>query len=119
MNKIQYSSEIFLLASSIYFKFPGCYKFLRELGILTLPSHYHLSRLTSDVKCETGINPLQIQYLKKKFNNLGDWEKNVNILFDEIHINPKVQYQAGKLVGLTEKKEVATKIQAFMISSPL
>nr|CAI5870327.1 unnamed protein product [Callosobruchus analis] len=50
-------------------------------------------------------------------DNLASHEKLINILFDEIHIAPKVEYKGGVLRGLTEKNEVANKIQAFMLSS--
>ena len=38
---------------------------------------------------------------------------------DEIHIKPKISYQAGQIVGSADnqKEEAATRIQAFMISS--
>ena len=42
----------------------------------------------------------------------------MNVLFDEIHIKPKLEYRGGRLVGAaTEQKLIANKIQAFMLTS--
>nr|CAI5831163.1 unnamed protein product [Callosobruchus analis] len=90
---------------------------LRDTGCLTLPHPIYLSQITADIKTDVGIKQSQIQYLKRKADILAPHEKFINILFDEIHIAPKIEYRGGVLRGLTEKNEVANKIQAFMLSS--
>nr|CAI5864866.1 unnamed protein product [Callosobruchus analis] len=85
---------------------------LKDTGCLTLPHPIYLSQITADI----GIKQSQIQYLKRNADNLAPHEKFINILFDEIHIAPKVEYRGEVLRGLTEKNEVANKIQAFMLS---
>nr|CAI5842743.1 unnamed protein product [Callosobruchus analis] len=117
MSKPRYSSNMLLWASTLYFQFPGAYKMLRDTGCLTLPHPIYLSQITADIKTDVGIKQSQIQYLKRKADNLAPHEKFINILFDEIHIAPKVEYRGGVLRGLTEKNEVANKKQAFMLSS--
>nr|CAI5820247.1 unnamed protein product [Callosobruchus analis] len=98
MSKPRYSSNMLLWASTLYFQFPGAYKMLRDTGCLTLPHPIYLSQITADIKTDVGIKQSQIQYLKREVH-----EKFINILFDEIHIAPKVEYRGGVLRGLTEK----------------
>ena len=58
-------------------------------------------------------------YLAKKATLLKQHEKLVNLQLDEIHIKPKISYQAGQIVCSADnkKEQAATRIQAFMISS--
>lgn len=113
----QYSAELMLWASSIFFQFPGGYNKLRNSEVLTIPHPDYLKRITADIKSDTGIKKQQIEYFVKKYQHLEEHEKTINILFDEIYVTPKVEYKGGHLIGSTEHKEVATKIQAFMLSS--
>ena len=117
-SKPIYPSSVFLWASTIHLQFPGSYRLLIESQTLTLPHPKYLNRLTADMKCDIGLKASQIAYLKKKCANLEAHERFVNVLFDEIHIRPKLEYRGGRLVGAaTEQKLIANKIQAFMLTS--
>lgn len=99
----RYSTNMFLWASSIFFQFPGSYFILRDSEVLTIPHPAYLRRAIGNVSSEVGIKDSQVEYLKKKCQSLEPHEKVVNILFDEIHITPKIEYKGGKLVGKTDK----------------
>ena len=60
-----------------------------------------------------------VNFLKNKADLLKSQDLLVNVLLDEIHIKPCLSYQSGQLFGAAnnQKKKVATRIQAFMISS--
>ena len=58
-------------------------------------------------------------YLATKVKYLNPKELHVNILLDEIHIKPCVNYKNSKLSGATDEGATATSLHCFMISSLL
>lgn len=118
-SRPSYSMNFFLWASSIPFQFPDCYRLLRESNVLTLPHQKYLSTITSDIKSSVGIKDSQVEFFKKKFQHLEPHEKIINILFDEIHVKPKMEYRGSRLIGTTDRNEIATKNQTFRLTSIL
>lgn len=113
----RYSSDLILWSCSIYFAFPAAYVMMRDANVLTLPHPSHLKRISGDLKSEAGVSKDQVSYLTTKFKNMEEYERTVNVLFDEIHTVPTVNYTGGKIVGMAPNNEGATKVQAFMLSS--
>ncbi|GBN47678.1 hypothetical protein AVEN_249228-1 [Araneus ventricosus] len=74
--------------------------FLRNSKVFILPHESTLRRVCS----EFGVNPSQEQdddsflgYITQKFNFLGDKDKTISLMIDEIHLRPTYDYVGGKL----------------------
>lgn len=60
-----------------------------------------------------------VPYLKQKASCLGDQEKIVNLLLDEIYINPLMDFKRGN-IGIADNTDdfvAAGTVQTFMITS--
>ena len=114
-NRRRFSVETLILAFTLFHKSNACYTELQNT--LCLPSKRMLRDISSNLSVNAGAQ-CEI-YLEKKATLLKQHEKLVNLQLDEIHIKPKISYQAGQIVGSADnqKEEAATRIQAFMISS--
>lgn len=120
-NQIKYSAELLIWAASLSYSHPGAYQSLRKTNMMTLPHHIYLRQFLSKIGPNSpGIGPLQKSYLKEKSKLLKNEEKVVTVMLDEIYVNPKLSYKAGKIIGTAENvsgTESATTMQAFMFSS--
>ena len=113
----RYSSELILLASTIYYSSPSTYNTIRDNGFLVLPHTRWIRKLSSSSFDSSDPN-CHYSYLKQRLCGLKEEEKLVNVLLDEIHIKPNLQYKGGKLHGTADNRyDLAKCIQVFMISS--
>ncbi|GBM53645.1 hypothetical protein AVEN_105524-1 [Araneus ventricosus] len=74
--------------------------FLRNFKVFILPHESTLRRVCS----EFGVNPSKEQdddsflsYITQKFNFLGDKDKTISLMIDEIHLRPTYDYVGGEL----------------------
>ncbi|GFW22763.1 FHA domain-containing protein [Trichonephila clavipes] len=58
-------------------------------------------------------------YLRSRYKELKDHEKQVILKIDEIFIKSAITYKCNKIIGFTKKGEAATTIQCFLYSSLL
>lgn len=120
-NRNKYSAELLIWAASLSYSNSGAYQSLRKSNMMTLPHHVYLRQFLSKIGPNSpGIGPLQKSCLKEKSELLSDEEKVVAILLDEIYVNSKLSYKAGKIIGTAENcsgTDSATTMQAFMFSS--
>jgi hypothetical protein len=121
-NVHRFSQDFLIWSCTMYYSFPGAYKFLRSTDSLILPHMSYLKKICSNSAVgRSGINEAHMRYLSEKINLLKDEEKLVNILFDEIYVKPEVTYKNGKLEGMsaTDVTQPATTILAVMYTSVL
>lgn len=120
-DRPSYSIETLIFSTMFFMTYPASYSFVRDSGLLTLPSPKYLSTFNKG-NIETGAAK---QYLKKQIEFLAPHEKYVCLLNDEIYVKPQFSYAGNKVLGLAENRdenraiEAATTIQAFMICSLL
>ncbi|XP_050518971.1 uncharacterized protein LOC126893072 [Diabrotica virgifera virgifera] len=80
------------LALAIYYKSPSCYKFLiRSLNFI-LPSVKTIQTWLRVIKLRTGLNTSLIDKLKKKAETMDELEKICVLMFDEISLKKKLEY---------------------------
>ena len=57
-------------------------------------------------------------YLKQSTTQFNNWERNVIIQMDEIHVKSTFTYKGGKIIGsLLNPTDPAKTVFAFMVSS--
>lgn len=118
-KRLKYTTDLILWCAKIYFSFPAAYLLIRDSQFLTLPHPSYLKKLTSLCTPTYSFSSYN-SYLKNKSDLLKEEEKIVNVLLDEIYVNPSLTYKAGHVVGMSENSDLeASTIQAFMISSLL
>ena len=84
--------------------------------MLCLPSIRSLQRISSCIDNPEGV--CNDGYLQRRSRGLNDYEKKMSMIFDEIYISQRIEYNNGKFLGLTdEKSNPAKTILAFMIKS--
>ncbi|GBM93235.1 hypothetical protein AVEN_132741-1 [Araneus ventricosus] len=119
----RYSYEFLIFCSLLKSISPHCYSFLRNSKVFILPHESTLRRVCS----EFGVNPSQEQdddsflsYITQKFNFLGDKDKTISLMIDEIHLRPTYDYVGGKLYGMSyNSSNAATSAFVFMVQSLL
>lgn len=95
----------------------AAYEHLRDSGFIELPHRTTLNQYTSFTSSGTGFNPdiikrfcedLEIEKLKK-------YEKQTNLLFDEIKIKSGLVYSksSGRVVGFTEMGDINEELDQF------
>lgn len=120
-KRLQYPSDIIIFSSKIFFSYPAAYTLIRDSKIFTLPHPSYLKKLASMcIPNSTYCRKSHVSFLKNKSNLLKEEEKIVNVLLDEIYINPLLNYKAGRIIGMSENSDAAAStIQTYMISSVL
>ena len=93
--------ETLILAFTLFHKSNACYTELQNT--LCLPSKRMLRDISSNLSVNAGAQ-CEI-YLEKKATLLKQHEKLVNLQLDEIHIKPKISYQAGQFVGSADNQK--------------
>ncbi|GBO09752.1 hypothetical protein AVEN_103646-1 [Araneus ventricosus] len=119
----RYSYEFLIFCSLLKSISPHCYSFLRNSKVFILPHESTLRRVCS----EFGVNPSQgqdddsfLSYITQKFNFLGDKDKTISLMIDEIHLRPTYDYVGGKLYGMSyNSSNAATSAFVFMVQSLL
>ena len=108
----KYSSDLLMMAFVIFATNPRAYERLVEEKI---PSIKTLKKITLNLDSKTGISDKQ--YLTLRFSQLNAFDRNVNMMIDEIYLAKRVEASGGQLFGLTDHCQVATTGLCFMIKS--
>ncbi|XP_039275991.1 uncharacterized protein LOC111051552 [Nilaparvata lugens] len=117
----RYGTEILIFSTMLHLVSPQGYKFLRESGNIILPHPVTLKKINSSLK----LNPMNelddtsfLSYLRRKNNILGEQDRNVILMIDEVHIKQNLDYKGGNIVGMDhENVDLANSAFVFMIKS--
>ena len=110
----KYDIETLIVALKCQLISPIGYKFLQSLDCLSLPHHSTLNRLYSNF----GLDIEFINYLKQSTKEFNNWERNVIIQMDEIHVKSTFTYKGGRILGTSvNPNDPAKTVFAFMVSS--
>lgn len=115
-----YSPDFLIFSSLFYNCSPACYNFVRNYGNIKLPSHTTIKRLNSSLgaECSSDSSDDFLLYIKKKVCHLTNDDKIVNLMIDEIHIKPCLDYKGGSIIGKSfNDRQPATSAHVFMIRS--
>ncbi|XP_031358890.1 uncharacterized protein LOC116182497 [Photinus pyralis] len=80
------------LSLSLYYKSPACYKFMRETLKFVLPSIKTIQTWLKVTNLATGVNTVLLTKIKEKINCMNESEKQCVVLFDEISLKRKLEY---------------------------
>lgn len=109
-----YSTLIFQVAFMIMYISSACYEAIQKQNILFFPDARYLKRIAS-------LSPTNNEsvFLKSLEQKLSKREKYINLLIDEMYVNPSIHYKSGSLFGYAQNQicNAAKTIQTFMITS--
>lgn len=80
-------------------KSPAAYEFLRDTGILKLPSKRTLNDYSQYIKPQCGFCPQKIKEIDSQCENLIGHQRYVCLMFDEMKIKEGLVYRQDSLVG--------------------
>jgi len=117
----KYSTTTVLFCGLLHTISPHAYRFLRSSNLLILPTPKTIKQLCGSLTTNPRLEQNQIlQYVSSKLKLLKKEDKTVTIMFDEIHLNPFIDYKGGNIVGTAfNNSEAATSAFAFMVNSLL
>ena len=105
---------------ALQYKSSAAYEFIRNSGVISMPSKSTLRRYSHFTDPEPGYNEPVIRRLLEdmKMNELSadnDFKRNVTIVFDEIKVKSGLVYKAktGKLIGYTDLGTVNNELMEF------
>ena len=110
-----YSPELMVTSFLIYSHSRSAYTFLKDESILTLPSISTLKKVTKSLNNSKGLS--NENYLKMRFSQLNEYERNIILIIDEMYVSRKVEYSAGEFTGMSSDGNVASTMLCFMIRS--
>ena len=115
----RYSTDTLIWSSLLYNSSPSNYRFMRESNTLNLPHPKYLQKIINKkVTLEPGLSQDQVNLMRERYRMITDREKLVNLLIDEIHVQPEVNYSGGVITGTSVNTDSeANALQVFMISS--
>lgn len=118
-NTRRYGGNTLLLAASLYVHSPSAYAAVHKSGYLYLPHPCNVRKLIGKFDLNNFDVDGSVQYLKIKKRFLKDHELVVNVLLDEIYIEPRLTFKGDTIYGAskTDSNHVAKTAQVFMISS--
>lgn len=116
----RFSLQDKLFALGLMKQSPKGYKFLQN--IFALPAKRTLSRLSSKIIFETGMNKGTLDYIKNNVKNWEDKKKLCSLVFDEVALTPHLTFNESKdlINGFVEiaeerKQKFADHALVFMI----
>ena len=102
----------------LHAKSPGAYDLLRRSGLIQLPSSRTLRDYSHFTKPVAGFNPDVIARIAHdvKLKDRKDFEKNVILTFDEVHIRQGLVYsaQTKELLGWIDQGDVVAEIKQIV-----
>lgn len=119
-KKLKYSQQLYKFSLRMYLTSFCGYKILRGFNILTLPHPRNLRKLASGLYHDSGnCNPTN-DYLKKRISSLSSNDRFVNLLVDEIYLDPQLTFKGGKLIGASVEgsaTDIAKTVLVFFLNS--
>ncbi|CAI6359551.1 unnamed protein product [Macrosiphum euphorbiae] len=116
----RFTLEEKLLSLSLYKQSAKCYRLLSKL--FTLPGRKSLTNLLSKIPIGTGVDKSLIEVLQKNVSKLNERHKICVLLFDEVSIEPHLQYDESTGFisgfednGISRTQQFADHALVFMI----
>lgn len=118
-NSRRYCGNTLLFAASLYVHSPAAYAAVHSSGYMYLPHPCNVRKLIARFDLNSLNVDGSIEYLKIKKKFLKDHELVVNVLLDEIYIEPRLIFKGDTIYGAseTDSNEIAKTAQVFMLSS--
>lgn len=120
-ERYRYSSSTTILCSILYTISPHAYKYLRDYGSLILPHPQTIKGICNKHMTDPHMDEknMFLTYARNVFGMLKDHERFVILLFDEIHIDPFMDYKGGNIAGtaVNNNNSLASSAFTFMITS--
>lgn len=120
-ERYRYSSSTIILCSILYTISPHAYKYLRDYGSLILPHPQTIMGICNKHMTDPHIDEknMFLTYARNVFGLLKGHERFVTLLFDEIHIEPFMDYKGGNIAGtaVNNNNSLASSAFTFMITS--
>ncbi len=113
-NLRRYSNDLYVSSLLWYTSSPACYKLIRESGSMFLPSVRSIQRISSFLPGQEGV--AETNYLSVRCGHLEPYEKIVSLVFDEVYVSQRVEYD-GAFHGLTDNLQPAKTVLCFMLQS--
>jgi len=111
----QYSPQLMILAYMLMASSTSAYNVLLQEIILSFPSVATLKTLTRNIEAAT--NTESETYLQLRVSKLGEHERTVFLITDEIYVSKHIEYANGDIIGLTNEGKAASTLLWFMIKS--
>ncbi|KAK3921442.1 Transposable element P transposase [Frankliniella fusca] len=112
-RSVRWSPMMIKIALHIQMQSPSAYEYLRESGILKLPSQRRLFDFTHFTEAKNGIQDDILNLLEEKINKMvkEEHEKYFNLLFDEMTIHQSlVISKNGEVVGFSCFNEIENSV---------
>ncbi|KAK3932751.1 Transposable element P transposase [Frankliniella fusca] len=112
-RSVRWCPMMIKIALHIQMQSPSAYKYLRESGILQLPSQRRLFDFTHFTEAKDGIQDTLLNLLEKKLEKKisATHERYFNVLFDEMTIHQNlVVTRNGDIVGFTSPTKVGKSV---------
>ena len=120
-ERYRYTPDTMVLCSILFTISPHSYKYLRDHGPLILPHPQTIKGVCNTFLTDPHIDERKVflSYAHNIFQFLTEKDKNVTLLFDEIHIDPYLDYKGGNIVGtsVNHNNILASSAFTFMICS--
>lgn len=119
-NNRRYSNHTMVVAASLFVYSPAAYLALKKLNCLCLPHPRNLRKLLARMSLSKFDLMGSVQYLRTRINYLQDHEKLVNLVLDEVYVEPRLHFKGGSVYGSSSNNnDIAKTAQVFMVSSVL
>ena len=84
-----YSPQLLIMSYRLHAASAAAYKVMRNENVLCIPSTTTLKRVTRRLNCNTGLD--NKAYLKLRISKLNQFNRNVQLMIDEIYISKRVE----------------------------
>ena len=96
---------------------PALYKQIIADDLLTLPGSKYVRRLSTAIKIDLDLSDATIAYLKARYAKLNPRDLHVNLIFDEVFGEVKVQYSNGGFFGNENGDLTKRRVKTIILSS--
>jgi len=90
-----YSAELLGFTYILHATSPVAYWFLRQEGVLCLPSKSTLDKITRRIDGKNGLS--NMDYWKMRISKLNQHERCSIMLIDEIYVAKRIEYSGGEM----------------------
>ena len=94
----RYSSSLLAITTLLQSISPACYKQLYNDVFLTVPTANYLKRLSSAIDMDLlELSDSSLAYLKARYDKLGEKDRLVSILMDEVYSHQTVEREVRRI----------------------
>lgn len=100
-----WSADFVRVCVALYYLSPKAYRYIRNRGLLKLPSKNTLLRYVGKSNSESGVTPLMKERLKEEAQHLKDEARLCSLVLDEMAISSKHIYDRKMDCFLASKQQ--------------